>query len=112
MKTNEPAAPRVARIEIHYEDGSKDVMIAAPKHRTKVPLFIWSRSFPTNSFTHHAYTSTAVATVLFQTALTRQLMPPSPWDKDTLALTRGFAHVWSDPDYPPTQSSHETGAAC
>ena len=103
MKTNEPAAPRVARIEVHYEDGSKDVMITAPKHRTEIPLYVWSRSSPLTNFTQHAYTSTAVATVLFQTALTRQLMPPSPRDKDTLALTRGFAHVWHDSEYPPQQ---------
>ena len=110
MNTNEQTPPRVVRIEVHYQDGSKDVMMTAPSHRTQVPLFVWSRSSPTTNFAQHAYSSTAVATVLFQTALTRQLMPPSPRDKDTLALARGFAHVWSDPDYPPP-SSYEKGAS-
>lgn len=105
MSTPSPQSPRVARIEVHYEDGSKDVMMTAPRHRTEIPLYVWSRTSPANNFTQHAYTSTAVATVLFQTALTRRLMPTSPMDKDTLALVRGFAHVWHDSEYPPQQAS-------
>lgn len=94
MSTSSTQSPRVARIEVHYDDGSKDVMVTAPRQRTEIPLFVWSRSSPANNFTQHAYTSTAVATVLFQTALTRRLMPASPKDENTLALVRGHAHVW------------------
>jgi len=75
----------------------------APKERTQIPLYVWTRSSPVASFTQHAYTSGAVAIVLFQTALTRRLMPSSPRDKDTLALARGFAHLWQDSEYPPQQ---------
>jgi len=95
-------APRVRRIEIHYEDGSKDEIVTAPNTMTRIPLFDWTRSSPDSNF-KHARTSGAVAAVLFQTALTRRLMDSNPRDIDTLGLLRGFAHVWRDNDYPPLE---------
>ena len=78
-------------------------MLPAPKQGTQVPLYGWTRSSPTTGLKQHAYTSGAVAVVLFQTALTRRLMPSEPRDKDTLALASGFADVWQDSEYPPQQ---------
>jgi hypothetical protein len=106
MKTNKeaPPAPRVTRIEIHYEDGSKDEIIPSLKTKTSIPLFSWTRLSPTSNF-KHARTSGAVAAALFQTALTRRLMEPDPRDKDTIGLLRGFAHIWPDNDYPPLNSN-------
>jgi hypothetical protein len=101
MNTNNTPAPRVTRIEIHYEDGAKDTMIPAPRERTEIPLYIWTRSSQMAGFNKNAYTSGAVAIVLFQTALTRRLMKSNPMDKETIALARGFAHVWQDTDYAP-----------
>jgi hypothetical protein len=95
-------APRVTRIEIHYDDGSKDEIVTVSKYRTYIPLFSWSRSSSISNF-KHARTSVAVAGVLFQTALTRRLMNHEPHDKDFVGLLRGFAHIWYDIDYPPTQ---------
>ena len=106
MNKRASPAPRVTRIEIHYEDGSRDEIVTAPKNRTQIPLFVWMRSSPDSNF-KHARTNGAVAAVLFQTALARRLMDPNPRDKDTLGLLRGFAHIWSDEDYPPLQPNDE-----
>ncbi len=99
MRKSGTPAPRVTRIEVHYDDGSSDVMTTIPKEGTELPLFSWSRSAPSDPFPQRAYTSTAVATVLFQTALTRRLMPASPMDKDTMELALGFAQRWQDDEY-------------
>ena len=101
MSTATTSAPRVARIEVHYEDGSKDVMTPVPKNGTEIPLYGWTRSSPTSSFKDHAYSSGDLAVVLFQTALTRRHMDSNPRDKDSLALALGFAHLWQDLEYPP-----------
>jgi hypothetical protein len=92
--------PRVARIEIHYEDGSKDEFVTMPKTKTEIPLFIWSRSWSVADF-QRAYTNMAAAGVLFQTALTRRLMKHESKDENTQKLLREFAHTWTDIDYPP-----------
>ena len=107
MNTKPAPVPRVTRIEIHYDDGSKDEIKTVPKNATQIPLFIWSRSSSVSKF-KHARTSAAVAAVLFQTALTRRLMDHEPKDKSTLGLLRGFAHIWPDLEYPPPSSSGES----
>jgi hypothetical protein len=99
MNKQPSAEPRVTRIEIHYNDGSKDVIRTAPKERTRIPLFGWTRSTPDSTF-NGAYTSYAIAAMLFQTALSRRLVKPGH-DKNTSALLREFAHIWPDSDYPP-----------
>jgi hypothetical protein len=104
MNKQASPAPRVTRIEIHYEDGSRDEIVTAPKIRTKIPLFVWVRSSPDSSF-RHVRTSAVVAAVLFQTTLTRRLMDPNPMDKDSCGLVRGFAHIWPDNEYPQLQPS-------
>lgn len=104
MNQQTSTAPRVTTIEIHYEDGSKDEIATVSKYKTQIPLFVWSRSSPVSNF-KHARTNAAVAAMLFQTALTRRLMNHDSKDNDTIELLRGFAHIWSDPDYPPLQAS-------
>lgn len=104
MTIKETTSPRVARIEVHYEDGSSDLIRPTPRSGSEIPLYDWTRSSPVTNFKQHAYTSGAVAIVLFQTALTRRLMDSEPRDKNTLALARGYAHAWIDPDYPPPES--------
>ena len=106
MNKQASPAPRVTRIEIHHEDGSRDEIVTAPKTRTRIPLFGWTRSSPDCNF-KRARTNGAVAAVLFQTALTRRLMDPNPRDKDTLGLLRGFAHIWPDNDFPPLRPNEE-----
>jgi len=104
MNQQTSTAPRVTRIEVHYEDGSKDEIVTVSKDKTDIPLFVWSRSSPVSNF-KHARTNAAVAGLLFQTALTRRLMNHESRDKDTIKLLLGFAHIWSDTDYPPLQIS-------
>ena len=94
--------PRVTQIEIHYDDGTKDVIRTASKERTKIPLFICACSTPDSTFSG-AYTNYAIAGMLFQTALSRQLVRPGR-DKNAGVLVRAFGHFWSDPDYPPAST--------
>lgn len=106
MSKSSTPGQKVARIEVHYEDGAKDVMTPVSRGGTQIPLFSWTRSTVASGFEGQAYSSGAVAIVLFQTALTRRLMTASPRDKDTLALARQFVPVWEDPDYasePPNR---------
>ena len=100
MNATTRPTPRVITIEIHYDAGSKDVIRTAPKEKTRIPLFGWTRSTPESTF-NGAYTNYAIAAMLFQTALSRRLVKPGH-DKNTSALLREFAHIWHDSDYPPT----------
>ena len=109
MNSNDISAPRVIRIEVHYEDGSKDVMLTAPPYHTKIPLFFWSRTSISAIFDQLAYTSAEVATMLFKTALTRRLMDHRTRDKDSAALTIAFGRTWRDADYPPPATTAQAG---
>ena len=92
--------PRVLRVEIHYDDGSKDEIRTVPKAKSNLPLYVWSRSSSASNF-NGAYTTGAVAAVAFQTLLTRRLMDNEPRDKDTINLLKTFAHIWCDTDFSP-----------
>ena len=95
--------PRVLRVEIHYDDGSKDEIRTVPKAKSNLPLYVWSRSSSVSTF-KGAYTAGAIAAVVFQTLLTRRLMDNEPRDKDTTSLLKTFGRVWCDADYtPPTK---------
>jgi hypothetical protein len=107
MNTANQPTPRVMQIEIHYDDGSKDVIKTVTKERTRIPLFGWTRSSP-NPVSKGAYTNTAIAAMLFQTAMTRRLVNAS--DENTTALIKGFAHVWQDPDYLQISANAKTGS--
>ena len=93
-------APRVMRVEIHYDDGSKDEIRTVLKAKSNIPLYVWSRSSSVLNF-KGAYTTAAVAGVVFQTMLTRRLMNYEARDKDTFNLLKGFSRTWHDADYPP-----------
>ena len=96
MSTPATPAPRVARIEVHYDDGSKDEFTPAPKEGTRIPLYLWRRAASESKF-DRAYDVPFVAAALFQTALARQLMPPpSLADRDTVRLQSKFAPIWLD----------------
>lgn len=98
MKTINANLPRVTGIEVHYEDGSTDVIMTVAKAASQIPLFTWERRSEAQEF-QKAFTSAEVAGILFQTLLTRRMMPMGRLNLDTMDLLKNFAHWWSDPDY-------------
>ena len=110
MNINEkPATPRVARVEVHYEDGSKDVMTPGTGDHAEMSLYIWSRKSATVNFNRHAYSTPAVAAVLYRTIITKQWVHPNPRDMTVIALLDAFRQERSNMESSKTPPPSSPG---
>ena len=82
-------SPRLIRIQLEYDDGTRDCITPLPDHNTMIPLYGWRRDRPEQTGIDSAYTCPAIAALLFQTALARHLTDYSSIDPRIVELLQG-----------------------
>src|SRR5262245_26758440 len=74
MKTEESEnKPRLLRIQLDYEDGSRDDIEVLSGGSSELPLYGWKRERPDERMPAGAYTRGAIAVILFNTVLEQRL---------------------------------------
>ncbi len=81
--------PTVTRIRVDYDDGSYDTIELL--QRGKLPLFGLARNGPDLESPSGAYTTGAIAALLFCTAIKAERTEYSPADKQIAGLLRHWA---------------------